>query len=99
MPLNLPFHPSSGRRTSNWTDDFVVGVAIPFTLQCAGTVPLASITTAPVMLAFGRERSTRSEHVAADADALKTVASAIAKTDLKQKPVRLLTIGLDLYIG
>src|SRR4051812_28729879 len=68
IPLNFPFHPVSGRRTSNLIDESLVGVATPFTLQFAGKVAVAATTTALVIVAFGSERVRRlSQDCAADA--------------------------------
>src|SRR6267142_6381594 len=62
MPLNLPFQPVNGRRTSNWIEESLVGVATPFTLQFAGRLPEAGTTTALVILALGSESVARPSH-------------------------------------
>src|SRR5712691_854359 len=77
MPLNLPFQPVSGSRTSKLIEESLVGVATPFTLQFAGRVAVAATTTALVIVAFGRERVVRLSHdCAADAPADASVMTA-----------------------
>src|SRR3954453_13683276 len=41
MPLNLPFQPVSGRRTSNSIQEELVGGAAPFIVTFGGWAPLA----------------------------------------------------------
>jgi len=60
--LNFPFQLVSGRRTSNWIEESLVGVATPFTLQFAGRLPEAGTTTAPVILAAGSENVVKLSH-------------------------------------
>src|SRR5882724_7840984 len=62
IPLNLPFQPLRGSRTSKLMEESLVGLATPFTWQLARRVGVAAIATALVMVAFGRERVVRLSH-------------------------------------
>src|SRR3954471_23434872 len=85
MPLNLPFQPVNGSRTSNLIEESLVGVAMPFTLQFAGRVLVAATTTALLMLAFGRERVARLSHDCA-ADASAEVRAMLARNAAMERP-------------
>src|SRR5437867_10501558 len=84
-PLNFPFQPVSGSRTSNLIEESFVGVATPFTLQFAGCAPVAATTTALVIFSFGRERLVRLSHDCA-AEALADVSATTTKGPAIQTP-------------
>src|SRR5207244_8110607 len=87
MPLNLPFQPVNGNRTSNWIEESLVGVATPFTLQFAGRPPPAGTMTTLVILAPGSEREVRlSPDWAAEASA--GVSTIPAKSTINAGPIR-----------
>src|SRR6266576_571951 len=90
MPLNLPFQPVNGRRTSNWIEESLVGVATPFTLQFAGRLPEAGTTAALVILAAGSESVVRLSHDwAAEASAgVSTMAANSARNAAPMRHVR-----------
>jgi hypothetical protein len=78
MPLNLPFQPLSGSRTSNLIEESLVGVATPFTWQWAGKPEAAATITALEIFAWGRLRVARLSHERA-AEAAVEVSAMAAK--------------------